>query len=167
MAGHTIGETVGLPNSAWFGEHIIRSIIAVAVHTPTHGEWCPLLHTAHLLDGAVTCLAFDVCVDVWAVIEIDVIRNPMHTYPLDGRARFESGSHLLYLRLILSDVLVAVHADGCGRDPGVPSTICTDVAVLTWNLHLPCMQCMRVLDWLLGFIPLVIGLTRHQEWGAK
>ncbi len=167
MAGHTIGETVGLPNGAWFGEHIVGSIIAVAVHTPTHGEWCPLLHTTHLFDGAVTCLAFDVCVYVRTVIEIDVIRNPMHAYPLDWCACFESGRHLLDLRIILSDVLVAVHANRGGWYASISPAIGTDVAVLTWDLHFPSMQCMRILNWLLGLIPLVIRLTRNQEWCAE
>ncbi len=167
MAGHTIGETVGLPNGAWFGEHIVGSIIAVAIHTPTHGEWCPLFYTAHLFDGAVTCLAFDVSVYVWTVIEVDVIGNPMHTYPFDGRARFESSRHLLDFRIILNDVLVAVHANGGRRYTGIPSPVSTNVTILTWDLHLPRMQCVRVLNRLLGLIPLVIGLTRNQEWCAN
>lgn len=61
---------------------------AVTVQTPPHAQGLVLEHACHLVDTTVTARTTHTSSDVYAVIEVRVVRQHMHTYPRDRLTRF-------------------------------------------------------------------------------
>src|SRR5262249_43026857 len=63
---------------------------AMAVHTPTHGEWSNLFDHRHLLHRPVTILTNLAGLYVWSVVELHVLRQHVNASPLNRCIFLES-----------------------------------------------------------------------------
>ena len=66
-----------------------------------------------LIDSAVTRRTAHPFVYMNAVIEISVVRQVVHSNPLDRFAVAEAGTHRLQIRAICPKLFMAVHAGVC------------------------------------------------------
>ena len=83
----------------------------MAIQTPFHAEGFGFPHQGHPVDPTVTGFAADPLVDMNAVIEINEIRNVVHTDPFDRAILTKARPDGLQRGTISPHLLVAVHAD--------------------------------------------------------
>ena len=86
----------------------------MAVQAPMHQQRTGLKYQGHLVDLTMAGRAANAFVDVNAVIEIDVVREPMHTNPLDGFIRPVTFAYGLQISGVIEENRMAVHT-GLGR----------------------------------------------------
>jgi hypothetical protein len=82
----------------------------MAIEAPLHRERSGLSHQRHALDFAVTGRATDALGDVDAVVEIDVIGQPVHLAPMDRIAGCEAPADRLEHRRVGPYLRMTVHA---------------------------------------------------------
>src|SRR5688572_6306832 len=87
---------------------------AVTVQTPLHLQRVLLHHQRHLVDPSVTRLAAHPLLHVDAVVEIDEIRQVVHTNPVERGVVAEARAHRLEDRAVRPQLRMAVHT-GLGR----------------------------------------------------
>ena len=135
----------------------------VTRYTHSHRQRLELRDPLHRFDWTVTLLALYAGRYVAAVIEARVIRQAVHSYPLDW---FVSGNRLrdlLNLRRILLDLRVAIHTRRSGRDARDTGLLGGRVTVQTLNLVIAGVHLVRKGDRLNRFITLLIAEPRERR----
>jgi hypothetical protein len=95
-----------------------RFRVAMAVQTPLHQQRRRLKHERHLVHLPVAGRAANTFVDVNAVIEIDVIRQPVDANPLNRFIRSITFAYWLQISGVVEENGMAIHAGLGGRNPG-------------------------------------------------
>jgi hypothetical protein len=95
-----------------------RLRIAMAVQAPLHLQIGSLENQGHLVDLPVTRRAAHAFIDVDAVVEINVIGEPVHAHPLDGFVGAVTFAHWLQVTGGVEQHGMAIHAGLGGRNAG-------------------------------------------------
>src|SRR4051812_32939374 len=88
----------------------VRGIFGVTGETVTHVKASMLPGQRHPGDIAVTGGALDALADMCRVIEVDEIRDPMHTLPAEGRSFLQALANRLKHRGARPDLRMTGHA---------------------------------------------------------
>lgn len=95
-----------------------------------------MIDDLHFIDLTVAGLTTDPTVDVHRMIEVSVVRKPMHLIPLHGRSTHPTGADLSQLGALRLDPQVAIHAGLRRRNVRVRSLIDVRVTVFTGQAQL-------------------------------
>lgn len=142
--------------------------IAVAVETPAHAQRLGLIHLIHLVNAAVAGDATNAAVDVYAVIEVGVVRQVVNFFPFDRLAsrltlphaeqfptpRVNSGS---CYRAIRVGCTVTIHASRRWRNGSMGGSIDRVVTVPTIHIQCSSMQLVTERHGLLRRVPDIHG----------
>ena len=108
----------------------------MAIETETHAERFGVPHLVHLVNASVALDTTDAARDVDGVVEKNVIRHDVNLHPrngLAGRRAFADGREA---RVVLQNLVVAIHARGRARDAGEPRLIHRVMAVAAIHAQL-------------------------------
>ena len=83
----------------------------MTIDTPPHGQRLSLLDPLHLLDSTMARRTIDTCRCMYAMIEVDVIRQLVNTAPSDGLIGSVRGPDRQQLHAVRANLAVALHAD--------------------------------------------------------
>lgn len=144
----------------------------MAVDTPAHAQIGMLINLLHRLDLAMASLAIHAVLDVRRVVELNVIRQHVHTHPLQRLALVESIAHFLNVRAVGLHLHMAVHAGAERRNVRVLRAFDLAMAVLALHTVRAHMQAVIERDRLLGRMPNVVTparleLASRQEEATK
>ena len=141
----------------------------VTLQTPLHLQWRRLIENRHLVDAPVTRRTTNAFFHVNTVIEVSVIRQIVHAFPLDRFVRFETRAHGFEIRTIGPDLFVAIHARrgrrqsrGRGRFDGRVTVAAID-AVVTDVMFMTELNGLLNLNPLAGVPRGTIQLNRHPQ----
>jgi hypothetical protein len=134
--------------------------IAVAFQTPLHIQGRSLKHQGHLVDRTVARGAANAFIDVNAVIEINVVREAMHTHPLNGLIGAITLAHRLQVTDVIEKYGMAIHAGFRGRDTSEGRVLDAGVTVTTIDSVVSDVMLVAELDGLIASHPLVGDVGR-------
>ena len=115
-----------------FGTNVLGRI-AMTIEAPLHIQRRGLEYQGHLIDRAMTRGATDALIDVDAVIEIDVIGEPVNLDPLDRLIGAVTLADWFEVRGIVEQYRVAIHAGFSRRNAGVGGGFHAVMTITTIN----------------------------------
>jgi len=89
--------------------------VAMAIQTPLHVQRRILKYQRHFIYRPVTGGAANSFVDMNAVVEVNVVGQPVNFNPFDGLIRAVAFAHRFQVRGIVEQHRVAIHAGFCWR----------------------------------------------------
>lgn len=107
--------------------------VAVAIEAPLHIQRRGLEHQRHLVDGTVARRAANAFVDVYAVVEVNVISKTMDAYPSNRGIRAIAITDRFEVADVIEKHGVAIHTGLGRRDAGESGSFDTVMTVAAIN----------------------------------
>lgn len=114
----------------------------VAPEAPLHGEAARLAHERHPVHAAMASRARDAAMNMNAVIEIDEVRQVVHTRPPQGLPRASTPAHRLEHVGLTPELRMTGHARLRRRHPSERRRLDGRVAVATIDAETPYVMFM-------------------------
>ena len=127
---------------------------AVTLQTPLHLQRRSLINNRHLVDASVTRRTTDTFFHVNTVVEVNVIRQIVDTYPFERLAGAKTRAHGFEIGTIGPDLFVAIHARRGRRHARGRSCFDRGVTVTAIDAVVTGVMFMTELNGLLSFDPL-------------
>jgi hypothetical protein len=136
--------------------------MSVAVDAPLHVHISRFPGERHLVQTSVASFAAHSLVHVDAVIEIDEVGQIIDAIPAYGLVLAQAGAHRFQHIAVFPNLLMTVHACGCGRHPCKRTHFDGVVAVTAINTDPSNVVCMAKRHGLIDWYPLV-----RDVWGIS
>jgi hypothetical protein len=128
--------------------------MSVAIETKAHRQTGDLINSAHLVHSTVATHATDSLVGMNGVIEVDEIRDVVHTIPRNGRPGKIASSHRFEQRALAPNLIMATHTQFRAGNAGRSRRCGGRMAIKAIDSIILDVMAMIEFDWLINRIEL-------------